>query len=217
MCDNMTEETLEHEKTFAMLKPDALQRGEVGEIIGRLEESGLTIAAIDITTPDEELAREHYEEHEDKPFYDDLVEYITEFPVMPMVIEGRNSVEKVRDLMGESFDPTECSPGTIRGDLSSYSAEIADEEGIPTPNLIHGAEAYEDAEREIELWFGEEELEHYDRPDVDYIRDSLGLQPDGGMVNYSQLNDTELKEEYIAQELEGQTDQELYNTLRASL
>jgi nucleoside-diphosphate kinase len=213
----MSENNETYEQTFAMLKPDALQRGEAGEIISRMEEAGLTISAIDITTPDEELAKEHYEEHSDKPFYDDLVEYVTEFPVMPMVIEGRNAVEKVRGLMGESFEPTECSPGTIRGDLSSYSAEDADQEGIPTPNLIHGAEAYEDAEREIELWFGEEELEHYKRPDVEHIRETLGYQPDGGSIDFDRLNETELKEEYLAQELEGEADQALYDELRATV
>ncbi len=213
----MAENDDSYEQTFAMLKPDALQRGEAGEIISRVEGAGLTISAIDITIPDEDLARKHYEEHSDEPFYDDLVEYVTEFPVMPMVIEGRNAVEKVRGLMGESFEPTECSPGTIRGDLSSYSAENADQEGIPTPNLIHGAEAREDAEREIGLWFDEGDIEHYERPDVEYIRDSLGHQTDGGSVDHNSLSESELKEEFIVQELEGEVDDSLYQELRATV
>ncbi|MEF8937225.1 nucleoside-diphosphate kinase [Halobacteriaceae archaeon SHR40] len=166
------------ERTFVMLKPDALHRGKVGEIIGQLEETGLQIAAIDIRSPSKELAREHYgpeiAERHGEDVRENLVEYISEFTVIPMVLQGRNAVSKVRDTMGESFDPMECSPGSIRGDLSSYSTDAATEEAIAIPNLIHGAESAEAAENEIDLWFPESEFAAYERPDFDYINDILG-------------------------------------------
>lgn len=168
----------EEEATFVMLKPDALHRGKVGEIIRRLEETGLKIVAIDIRSPSKELAREHYgpeiAERHGEEVRENLVDYVSEFMVLPMVLQGRNAVKKVRDVMGESFDPMDCSPGSIRGDMSCYSAAFADEEEIPIPNLIHGAESVEDAEREIELWFPDEEFEAYDRPDFEYINTILG-------------------------------------------
>lgn len=166
------------ERTFVMLKPDALHRGDVGTIISRIERTGLKIAGIDIRKADRDLAMKHYgpeiaERHGDT-VRENLIDYITEFPVIPMVIEGRNAVEKVRNLLGESFDPSECSPGSIRGDLSSYSAETADEEDIPIPNLAHAAEDADDAEKEIDLWFNSEDLASYERSDLERITEVLG-------------------------------------------
>lgn len=166
------------ESTFVMLKPDALHRGKAGEIIRQLEETGLQIAAIDIRSPSKELAREHYgpeiADRHGEDVRENLVEYISEFTVVPMVLQGRNAVAKVRNTMGESFDPMECSPGSIRGDLSSYSTDVATEEKIAIPNLVHGAESAEAAAEEIELWFPDTEFESYERPDLEYIHESLG-------------------------------------------
>lgn len=164
--------------TFVMLKPDALHRGAVGNILHRLEQTGLKFAAIDIVSPDEELAREHYgpeiaEKHGEE-VRENLIDYLSNFTVIPMVLQGRNAVKKVRNTMGESFDPMDCSPGSIRGDLSNYSAEIADEEGIPIPNLVHAAESPVHAEREIKLWFPNEDFESYARPDFEHINNVLG-------------------------------------------
>lgn len=166
------------ESTFVMLKPDALHRGKAGAIIRQLEETGLQIAAIDIRSPSKELAREHYgpeiADRHGEDVRENLVEYISEFTVVPMVLQGRNAVAKVRNTMGESFDPMECSPGSIRGDLSSYSTDVATEEKIAIPNLVHGAESAEAAAEEIELWFPDTEFESYERPDLEYIHESLG-------------------------------------------
>ena len=166
------------ERTFVMLKPDALHRGKVGEIIAQLEETGLEIAAIDIRSPSKELAREHYgpeiAERHGEDVRANLVDYISEFTVIPMVLQGRNAVAKVRTTMGESFDPMECSPGSIRGDLSSYSTDVASDEKIAIPNLIHGAESPEAAENEIELWFPDTEFASYERPDFEYVSEMLG-------------------------------------------
>ncbi|MFB6216797.1 MAG: nucleoside-diphosphate kinase [Candidatus Aenigmatarchaeota archaeon] len=166
------------ERTFVMLKPDALHRGEIGSIISRIEDSGLKIVAIDIRKPSQDLAKKHYgpeiAERHGETVRSNLVDYITEFAVIPMVVEGRNAVEKTRDLLGESFDPMDCSPGSIRGDLSSYSTEIADGEDIPIPNLVHASEDPEDARDEIDLWFDDDDIESYERPDVEYIKEKLG-------------------------------------------
>lgn len=166
------------EKTFVMLKPDALHRGKVGEIISRIENIGLKIGAIKICEPEEELVRKHYgpeiAEKHGEVVRENLVEYITEFPVIAMIIEGRNAVTKVRKLTGESPDSSECSPGTIRGDLSNYSIGVADDENIPVPNLIHSSEDKEAAKEEIKLWFGSEDTVIYDRPAVDHIYKILG-------------------------------------------
>ncbi len=166
------------ESTFVMLKPDALHRGKAGAIINQLEQTGLQIAAIDIRSPSKELAQQHYgpeiAQRHGEAVRENLVEYISEFTVIPMVLQGHDAVEKVRTTMGESFDPMECSPGSIRGDLSSYSAETATDEAIAIPNLIHGAESTEAAAEEIDLWFPEREFASYDRPDFDYITEMLG-------------------------------------------
>jgi len=148
------------ERTFVMAKPDAVQRGLVGEIIGRLESRGLKLVGAKFMQIDEDLAHDHYAEHEDEPFFDELVDFITSGPVMAMVWEGDDATRQVRQMMGTT-DPKEAQPGTIRGDLGLDLGQ----------NVIHGSD-HEDPganEREIDLFFDEEELVDYDRADEPWV------------------------------------------------
>lgn len=133
------------QRTLVLVKPDGVRRGLVGEVLGRIEAKGLRLVAGRFFTIDEATARRHYAEHEDKPFFGDLIEFITSGPVMAVVVEGPEAVGVVRTLMGPT-NPVEASPGTIRGD---HGLEI-------TENLVHGSDSPESAERELELFFPEE-------------------------------------------------------------
>ena len=148
------------ERTFVMAKPDAVQRGLVGTIISRLEERGLKLAGAKFMQIDEELANQHYAEHQDKPFFDELVAFITSGPVMAMVWEGADATRQVRQMMGAT-DPKEAQPGTIRGDFGLDLGQ----------NIIHGSD-HEDPganEREIDLFFDEDELVDYERSDEPWV------------------------------------------------
>ena len=148
------------ERTFVMAKPDAVQRGLVGEIISRLEERGLKLVGSKFVQIDEELAHEHYAEHEGKPFFEDLVGFITSGPVLAMVWQGADATRQVRKMMGET-DGREAAPGTIRGD---YGLDMQN-------NLVHGSD-HEDPganEREIDLFFDEDELVDYERADEAWV------------------------------------------------
>jgi nucleoside-diphosphate kinase len=150
----------ETERTFVMVKPDGVQRGLIGEIIDRLEKRGLKLVGAKFMRIDEELAGEHYGEHEDKPFFDDLVEFITSGPVMATVWEGQDATRQVRRMMGET-DPAESAPGTIRGD---YGLDLG-------RNVIHGSD-HEDPganEREIALFFDDDELLDWERIDETWL------------------------------------------------
>jgi len=150
----------ESERTFVMVKPDGVQRGLIGEIVSRLEDRGLKLVGAKFMHIDEDLAHDHYAEHEDKPFFDDLVSFITAGPVMAMVWEGQDATRQVRKMMGET-DPAESDPGTIRGD---YGLDLG-------RNVIHGSD-HEDPganEREIALFFDEDELVEYDRIDEPWL------------------------------------------------
>jgi nucleoside-diphosphate kinase len=130
-------------RTLVLCKPDAVERRLVGEIVGRLERKGLTVRAMELRTVDVELAGRHYDEHRDKPFFGDLVAFITRGPLVAMIVEGGPDTWKVvRTLMG-STNPREAAPGTIRGDLALETQE----------NLVHGSDGPESAEREIALFF----------------------------------------------------------------
>jgi nucleoside-diphosphate kinase len=126
-----------------LIKPDGVQRGLVGEIIRRIEAKGLWLAALQLRSVSDELARRHYAEHEGKPFFDPLLEFITSGPVVAAIVEGPRAITAVRQIAGGT-DPVEsAAPGTIRGDF-----------GLETQtNLMHGSDSAESAEREIELWF----------------------------------------------------------------
>ena len=152
------------ERTFVMAKPDAVQRGLVGTIISRLEERGLKLAGAKFMQIDEELANQHYAEHQDKPFFDELVGFITSGPVMAMVWEGQDATRQVRGMMGAT-DPAEAQPGTIRGDLGLDLGQ----------NVIHGSD-HEDPganEREIALFFEDDELVDYDRADEPWVYEDV--------------------------------------------
>ena len=130
-------------RTLFLCKPDAVERGLVGEIVSRLERKGLTIVAMDLRRIDAELAGRHYEEHRERPFFADLVEFITRGPLVAMVVEGGPDTWKVvRGIMGAT-NPREAAPGTIRGDLALETGE----------NLVHGSDGPESAVREISLFF----------------------------------------------------------------
>ncbi|WP_436923856.1 nucleoside-diphosphate kinase [Halosimplex amylolyticum] len=148
------------ERTFVMVKPDGVQRNLTGEIISRLEERGLKLVAAKFMQIDEDLAQQHYGEHEGKPFFDDLVAFITSGPVMAMVWEGADATRQVRRMMGAT-DPAEAAPGTIRGD---YGLDLSQ-------NVIHGSDHEDEGanEREIELFFDEAELVDYSRSDEPWV------------------------------------------------
>ena len=131
------------DRTLVICKPDAVERRLVGEIIGRLERKGLRIAAMRMETITKEIAGRHYGEHQGKPFYEDLVAFITRGPAVLMVVEGPEAYSVVRTLMGAT-NPRQAAPGTIRGDLAIELTE----------NLVHGSDSPESAAREIALFFG---------------------------------------------------------------
>lgn len=131
------------ERTLVLIKPDGVQRRVIGEIIGRIERKGLTIAALELKHVTNELASAHYAEHKDKPFFGDLLEFITSGPVVAAVLEGPRAVLAFRQLAGGTDPVEKAIPGTIRGDF-----------GLETQfNLVHGSDSAESAAREIALWF----------------------------------------------------------------
>jgi nucleoside-diphosphate kinase len=130
------------ERTLFLIKPDAVERKLTGEILGRMEDRGLTIRAAKLLTVDRELAETHYAEHSEKPFFGELVEFITSAPTLALVLEGESAIPVVRTTMGGT-NPVDAAPGTIRGDLAL---------AMPN-NLVHGSDSPESAAREIALWF----------------------------------------------------------------
>ena len=140
------------ERTLVLIKPDAMQRGLAGEILGRLERRGLRIAGLKLLQVDRALAERHYGEHAGKPFYEGLVSYITACPIVAAVFEGTGAIEAVRSSVG-STNPRAAAPGTIRGD---FGLEIG-------RNLIHASDSLESAERETNLFFQAAELASYER------------------------------------------------------
>jgi len=135
------------ERTFIMIKPDGVQRNLVGEIIRRFEAKGFTLVGLKMLAVSRELAEKHYDVHKERPFFGKLVEFIISSPVVAMAWEGNGVVAAARKIIG-STNPLTAEPGTIRGD---YGLDIG-------RNLVHGSDAIETAQREIALWFGEDEL-----------------------------------------------------------
>jgi nucleoside-diphosphate kinase len=129
-------------RTLILVKPDAFERGLTGEAISRFERKGLVPVAMKLLTVDEELANTHYAEHTEKPFFGELVAFITRGPLVAIVLEGERAVEAARQVIGAT-DPVEAAPGSIRGD---FATEV-------TFNLVHGSDSDESAEREIGIWF----------------------------------------------------------------
>jgi nucleoside-diphosphate kinase len=134
---------MEMEQTLVLIKGDGVRRRLIGEIIRRIEAKGLTIRTMQLMDVRQELAEEHYAEHREKPFFGELVEFITSTPVVAMRIEGDSAIQVMRRLMG-STNPAEAAPGTIRGDLAL---------SLPD-NLVHGSDSPESAQRELKLFFG---------------------------------------------------------------
>jgi len=137
---------------LVIIKPDAVQRGLIGETVSRLERRGLKIVGMKLMQIDEELARRHYSVHRGKPFFEGLVEYISSAPVVVMVVEGPKAIEAVRLTMGAT-NPVNAAPGTIRGD---YALDIL-------RNLVHGSDGPDTARTEVALFFGENELVSWPR------------------------------------------------------
>ncbi|RME78768.1 nucleoside-diphosphate kinase [Candidatus Woesearchaeota archaeon] len=149
------------ERTLVLLKPDAVERALVGEIIQRFERVGLRIAGMKMIRVDPELAKKHYAAHVDKQFYQGLEDFITSGPVVAMVLEGLHAVELVRKMVGGT-EPKSAAPGTIRGDYAHHSYMYADQKGISIKNLIHASGTQEEADQEVQLWFSDSELHHYE-------------------------------------------------------
>ncbi|MBC1573542.1 nucleoside-diphosphate kinase [Listeria booriae] len=140
------------EKTYLMVKPDGVQRGLIGEIVGRLEKKGLKLVGAKFMQIDEELAKQHYAEHVGKAFFPNLLAFITSGPVFAMVWEGDEAISLARHMMGKT-NPLEAEQGTMRGDLAVHMNR----------NVIHGSDSPESAQREIGLFFKEEELISYEK------------------------------------------------------
>jgi nucleoside-diphosphate kinase len=130
------------ERTLVLIKPDGVRRGVVGDVISRLERKGLAIVALELRTLTRETAEEHYGEHRERPFFGELVDFITGGPLVALVVEGPRAIEAFRTLAGAT-DPVKAAPGTIRGDLALEIGE----------NVVHGSDSPESAKREIELFF----------------------------------------------------------------
>ncbi len=148
------------ERTFALLKPDAVQRGLAGGILSRFEHRGLKIVGLKLMRVSRPLAESYYAEHKGKPFYEPLMSYITSGPVVAMVLEGDGAVAIVRKMMGKT-NSAEAEPGTIRGDFALTIGR----------NVIHGSDSLESAKREIGFFFKPEELQEYKRIDEVWLRE----------------------------------------------
>lgn len=146
------------EKSFVMMKPDTVQRRLMGKVLSRFEEKGLQIIATKLMIISEELAKNHYGEHSEKPFFNDLVNYITSGPVLAMVIQGDECISLIRKIVGAT-NPKEADLGTIRGDFAMDTGR----------NIIHASDSGSSAEREIALFFDESELCDYSMPDEGMI------------------------------------------------
>ena len=139
------------ERTFIAIKPDGVQRGLVGEIIGRFEAKGFTLIGLKLLIASQELAEQHYDIHKERPFFKDLVSFITSGPLVAMVWEGDGVVASARRIIGAT-NPLTAEPGTIRGDFAVSIGR----------NIIHGSDAIETAQREISLWFTDAELANWE-------------------------------------------------------
>jgi nucleoside-diphosphate kinase len=135
------------ERTLVLIKPDAMQRALAGEILARFEQRGLRVRAAKLLLVDRGLAEQHYAEHTEKPFFGELLEFITSAPTLALVLEGESAIGVVRTTMGAT-NPASAAPGTIRGDLALAMPD----------NLVHGSDSPESAQREIGLWFSDHEL-----------------------------------------------------------
>jgi len=146
------------EKTFLMVKPDGVQRNLIGDIVKRFEQKGFKLVGSKLMQISNSLAEEHYGEHKERPFFGELVDFITSGPVFAMVWEGENVILTAREMMGKT-NPAEAAPGTIRGDFAVTVGK----------NIIHGSDSAASAEREIGLFFDASEIVSYDKQDSNWI------------------------------------------------
>jgi len=155
------------QKTYIMLKPDAVRNGHIGEIVNRIERSGLKIERMELAQVTPEQAAANYAEHEGKPFYEPLIRFMTGGPTVALILEGKRAVEVVRRMMGPTFGP-DAPPGTLRGDFAVSNRF----------NLVHGSDSPETAEKEIALFFDEAELVDWWPDDMEQVYDfSEGGEP----------------------------------------
>lgn len=145
-------------KTFIMVKPDGVQRGLIGEVVNRFENKGFKLVGAKLMQVSDDLAKEHYKEHVERPFFGELVDFITSGPVFAMVWEGENIITTARNMIGAT-NPEEATPGSIRGDFGVTVGK----------NIIHGSDSDESAQREINLFFNEDELLDYSKQDENWI------------------------------------------------
>ena len=132
------------ERTLVLVKPDGVQRGLVGEVISRIEAKGLRLASLELKTVERSLAEQHYAEHAERPFFGELIEFITSGNVVAMVVEGPRAIAAFRQIAGGTDPVEKAAPGSLRGDLALETGS----------NIVHGSDSAESAEREIKLWFG---------------------------------------------------------------
>jgi len=156
------------ERTFVAIKPDAVKRGLIGKITSRFEEAGFKIMGMKMVQATDQLLEKHYEEHVDKPFYNDLAEYMKQGPVVAMVLEGVHAAENIRKIVGDT-SARDAHPSTIRGQYGHMSMDHADETDTKYKNMVHASEPGE-ANREIEIWFEKDELHDYEHTDEEQVR-----------------------------------------------
>ncbi len=160
------------EQTLVLVKPDGVSRGLIGEIIKRFEQRGLKIVGLKLTKVEHDKAKEHYTEdiakRRGKKVREKLLQFITESPIVAMVVEGVNAIENVRKIVGET-ESKSALPGTIRGDFSHVSFSYADKREIPVKNLVHASSDAEDAKRELRIWFSIDEIHDYKRSDDEHV------------------------------------------------
>ena len=156
------------ERSLVIVKPDGVERGLVGEIIRRFENAGLKIIGMKMVWIGRKFAEQHYGTHKAKPFFKELVEFITEGPVVAFAIEGVHAVDNARRLVGTT-SPHEAAPGTIRGDFAHISMAYASKKGLGGKNVIHASGSKKEADDEIKLWFRPEEIHSYSTVDQKHV------------------------------------------------
>lgn len=156
-------------RTFVALKPDAVKRGIVGEIISQIEDAGFKIMGMKMVQATDQLLEQHYEEHVDKPFYDGLAEYMKDGPIVAMAIEGVHAVDNMRKLVGDT-NAADAGPATIRGRFAHMSMDHADESDGLYRNIIHASAQQDEAEKEVNIWFSEDELHEYENAFEEEVR-----------------------------------------------
>ncbi len=148
------------ERSLVVIKPDGVKRALTGEILSRFEKTGLKVIALKMVRVEKDFAKKHYKAHQEKPFFKDLVEFLSEGPVVAFVIEGVHAVDNVRKMVGPT-SPSDAAPGTIRGDYAHLSMRYASQTGSGGKNIIHASGSLSEAKEEIKMWFADKELQNY--------------------------------------------------------